>query len=648
MENNENTDLLTMEENMDALHASELRYRRLFETARDGILILDAVTGQIVDVNPFLIELLGYSYPQFINKSVWDIGLFKDVISNRDKFMELKEKKYVRFEDLPLETSDGRKIDVEFVSNVYKQNHHDVIQCNIRDITDRKRASDAIAAEQELLAVTFHSIVDGVIATDVQGNVEIMNCVAEELTGWKQDEANGKPLFSVFNIIDETTRTPHDDLVEKVLKTGEIVELADHTVIISKTGIERVIADCAAPIRDRNNRIIGIVLVFQDITEKTKLLETMQRNQKLESLGLLAGGIAHDFNNLMGGIFGYVDLAIEESTENRVKQYLTKAMQTIDRTRGLTRQLLTFAKGGAPVQKVMSLLPLIRETSQFALSGSNVSCQYNLPNDLWPCLIDKEQICQVIDNIVINAQQAMPSGGAIEITAKNSSMGDREHVTLKKGNYVKMSIKDHGIGMSSTFFSKIFDPFFTTKQKGHGLGLATCHSIVTRHCGAIDVESILGEGSTFHIFLPASTTIVLCTGVQAGIKHTGIGTILVVDDEEIIRDIIGDMLVSFGYTVVCKENGEDALGFLSSEIKAHRKIIAIIFDLTIPGRMGGKDAIGAIRKLCSDVPVFVASGYAEDPVMANPKEYGFSASICKPFSKDDLAKILNEHLKPSK
>jgi len=152
--------------------------------------------------------------------------------------MELKEKKYIRFEDLPLETSDGRKIDVEFVSNVYKQNHHDVIQCNIRDITDRKRASDVIAAEQELLAVTFHSIVDGVIATDVQGNVEIMNCVAEKLTGWKQDEANGQPLFSIFNIINETTRAPHDDLVEKVLKTGEIVELADHTVIISKTGIE--------------------------------------------------------------------------------------------------------------------------------------------------------------------------------------------------------------------------------------------------------------------------------------------------------------------------------------------------------------------------------------------------------------------------
>jgi signal transduction histidine kinase len=234
-------------------------------------------------------------------------------------------------------------------------------------------------------------------------------------------------------------------------------------------------------------------------------LESALRNQKLESLGLLVGGVAHDFNNLLCGIFGYIELAKEVSTERNVKQYLAKAIQAIDRTRGLTCQLLAFAKDDAPARKVLSLIPLIREASEFALSGSNVSCHYNLAHDLWPCLIDKNQLCQVIDNIVINARQAMPAGGIIEITAQNKPGGDWEKSTT--GNYVKVSIKDHGIGMSKTIFSKIFTPLFTTKQKGHGLGLATCQSIVKRHGGSITVESVLGEGTTFHISLPASTNL---------------------------------------------------------------------------------------------------------------------------------------------
>ena len=330
-----------------------------------------------------------------------------------------------------------------------------------------------------------------------------------------------------------------------------------------------------------------------------------------------------------------------------MKQYLAKVILTIDRARGLTRQLLTFAKGGAPAQTVMSLIPLIRETSQFALSGSNVSCQYNVAQDLWRCLIDKDQICQVIDNIVINALQAMPTGGKIEISARNISIGDQGLPPLLKGNYVKVSINDHGVGMSKTVLSKIFDPFFTTKQNGHGLGLATCYSIVNHHRGTIDATSVLEEGSMFNIYLPASTDALCFTEERAEVRHNGSGMILVMDDEEILRETIRDMLVSFGYTVECKGNGENALGFLSAEMTAHRTIVAIVCDLTIPGRMGGKEAIGEIRKLCSTVPVFAVSGYAEDPVMVNPREYGFSASIGKPFLKVELAKMLNKHLKPS-
>jgi PAS domain S-box-containing protein len=629
----------------DALEASELRYRRLFESAKDGILILDAETGQIDDVNPFLVSLLGYSRDQLISKKVWEIGFMKDVISNRDNFDQLKKKKYIRYEDLPLETSDGIKRDVEFVSNVYPEDHHDVIQCNIRDITERKRTADVIAAERERLAVTLRSIGDGVIATDARGAIDLMNEVAEDLCGWKQDEARGKPLASVFNIINEHTRQPHKNPVETVLATGKTIELSNHTVIIAKDGTERIIADSAAPIRDGHDQIIGVVLVFRDITERQRLLETAQRNQKLESLGLLAGGIAHDFNNLMGGIFGYIELARQESTEEKVVHRLSKAITTIDRARGLTQQLLTFAKGGSPVQEAVPLGQLLRDTAQFALTGSNVSCDFDIPEDLWVCNIDKNQICQVIDNIVINAQQSMPGGGTVRISAQNVSIHEGGHPILAKGNYVKVSFKDSGIGISSRILPRIFDPFFTTKSIGHGLGLATSYSIINRHCGAIDVESAPDEGTTFHVFLPASA------GRQApkagpGASHKGAGRIIVMDDEEVILDTTKEMLEKFGYTVECTNDGGNTLSFFITEHAAQRHIAALILDLTIPGGIGGKEVVREIRNHDPKIPVFVSSGYADDPIMKDPAAYGFTASISKPFTIAELSELLDRHLKP--
>jgi PAS domain S-box-containing protein len=646
MENVKNSEITVLKETQDALRASELRYRRLFESAKDGILILHAETGKIVDVNPFLVDLLGYSHNQFIDKFIWDIGIFKDIIANQDNFIQLKEEKYIRYEDLPLETADGRKIDVEFVSNVYQENHNAVIQCNIRDITARKHAADIIATERERLAVTLRCIGDGVIATDTKGNIEIMNGVAEELCGWRQDEVRGKPLISAFNIINENTRFPRENPVEKVLATGKIIEPANNTLIIAKDGTERIIADSAAPIRDRNNSIIGVVLVFRDITERQKLIETAQRNHKLESLGLLAGGIAHDFNNLMGGIFGFIDLALGQAKTPKVIDYLTIAMRTIDRARGLTRQLLTFSKGGAPVKKSTPIIHIIRETTQFALSGTNVSCRYEIADDLWICNIDKAQICQVIDNIVINAQQAMPCGGIIEVSATNISIDVNEHQLLAPGNYVKVSIKDTGIGISKKILPRIFDPFFTTKTKGHGLGLSMCYSIINRHSGTIDIDSAHGEGSTFHIYLPAATHEPDVSFAAPTEKiHKGSGRIIVMDDEEVIRETIGTMLEDFGYTVECKKEGEEALVYFIEETEAKRPIKALILDLTIPGGMGGKGVVKEIRKLNAHIPVFVASGYADDPIMKNPSEYGFMASICKPFKKAELGEMLEMHLK---
>ncbi len=513
----------------------------------------------------------------------------------------------------------------------------------VHDITELRRAEDSLADEKERLSVTLRSIGDGVITTDTQGNIVIMNKVAEELTGWKQDEAQGKPLDSVFTIIDENTRNPRENPIEKVLASGKTIELSNHTVLISRDGTERSIADSGAPIKDKNNVIIGVVLVFRDMTEKRRLLETAYNVQKLESLGVLAGGIAHDFNNLLGGIFGYIDLANMESDKSGISSYLSKAMTTIERARALTGQLLTFAKGGAPVLKRGHLFPFVQETAEFALSGSNVSCRFSVPHDLWVCNFDRNQIGQVIDNIIINAQQAMPVGGTIELTARNIVIAAKEHPVLANGNYIKISIKDCGIGIPQNLITRVFDPFFTTKTKGHGLGLATCYSIVNRHEGCIDVESEHGKGATFHIYLPASAESVSGITVTPDVKHKGSGIIMVMDDEEIIRDTVGHMLKSLGYTVVGKKNGREALDFYIQQTNEQRAVAGIILDLTVPGGLGGKDIIADIRALNPEIPVFVSSGYADDPIIVNPVEYGFTASLCKPFTISELSKILEKY-----
>lgn len=374
--------------------------------------------------------------------------------------------------------------------------------------------------------------------------------------------------------------------------------------------------------------------------EQARLEEQLHQSQKLESIGTLAGGIAHDFNNLLGGIFGYIDMAAEATTDRIAANYLAKALGAIDRARGLTGQLLTFAKGGAPVKKRERLAPIIKEMSTFALSGSNVSPRFAFASELWPCEFDRNQISQVIDNIIINAQQAMPQGGTVEITAENLRLPDKSPITLPAGDYVKIAVKDQGIGMPGDIVSKIFDPFFTTKSKGHGLGLSTCFSIINRHEGYIEVESEPGKGSTFTFYLPAAPD-ASAEISEAPVKvHKGSGIFLVMDDEEVIRDTIGNMLESFGYSVHYAKNGNEVIEFFKAAA-GKEKISGCILDLTIPGGLGGRETISIIREFDQKTPVFVASGYADDPVMADPASYGLNGSICKPFKRVELAEMLN-------
>lgn len=401
---------------------------------------------------------------------------------------------------------------------------------------------------------------------------------------------------------------------------------------------------------DGTQTILGFV---RDISERLESMDArlkfeqqLHKTQKLESLGVLAGGIAHDFNNLLGGIFGYIEIALHESDPTETATNLVKCLNVIERARSLTGQLLTFSKGGAPVRKVRPLSPFIRKTVEFALSGSNATVVFDLPDTIWSCNFDDNQLGQAIDNLVINAKQAMPMGGNLTIMAENISLSASEILELSAGRYVKVSVSDTGIGMPPEILHNIFDPFFTTKQVGSGLGLATCHSIIKRHGGAVDVVSEPGKGTTFKIYLPAVPEgSPVPAEPRQPVHHTASGRILIMDDEKMILETAEAHSRHLGYTPVCVRNGHEVIEQLSKVEKTDNSFCAVILDLTVPGGMGGRETLKALRKIESAIPVFVASGYADDPVISNPEEYGFSGSIRKPFTCDDLCRLLDRHLK---
>jgi CheY-like chemotaxis protein len=380
------------------------------------------------------------------------------------------------------------------------------------------------------------------------------------------------------------------------------------------------------------------------VTQRKRIEAELQKTQKLESLGILAGGIAHDFNNLIGVLYGSLDLALERTQETEVRRHLEMGLRSIERARGLTEQLLTFARGGQPITKPESLPPFLKDSVRFALSGSGVECRYAVPEDLWICEFDKNQMGQVIDNLVINAKQAMLDVGLIEVTARNVVIGSSSPVSLPAGSYVRLDIRDFGPGIAPSILSRIFDPFFTTKPKGQGLGLSTSYSILLRHRGKIEVNSAPGEGSTFSIFLPALPEARLTPSFIPVEPFVGQGRFIVMDDDLGMRETLGAMLTSLGFDVLTAATGEEALKIFEELRTRGETVAGLLFDLTVPGGMGGREAIGVVRRICKNVRAYVASGYAEEEVMARPQAYGFNASIRKPFLKSELIDMLRANV----
>jgi CheY-like chemotaxis protein len=381
------------------------------------------------------------------------------------------------------------------------------------------------------------------------------------------------------------------------------------------------------------------------MTERIKLDEERLKASKLDSLGLLAGGIAHDFNNLLTTILGNISMIKSwVNTRDHLFTFLSEAENASLRAKKLTQQLLTFAKGGTPLKKPLALQQVIPESAAFALSGSSTCCHCDIPKDIWLIQADEGQISQVIHNLAVNAQQAMPTGGTLTIGAENvmlTAEQARQKTLSEPGNYIKLTIQDSGTGIPPYALHKIFDPYYSTKKTGSGLGLSTAYSIITNHHGTIAVSSVQNHGSTFVIHLPAAqeTTTVPQDSLST---MPGEGRVLVMDDEESIRLLVGEMLRHLGYEVQCVAEGKEALECYQEAYHTHQPFNAVILDLTVPGGLGGKDTVEQLRQFDPQVKAIVSSGYSNDPVLSRYSTFGFHGVVAKPFRLAELSQVLHQ------
>lgn len=632
------TDITHLKEAEKALLASEEKYRAVVENTPDLLYRTD-LNGIITFISSSVYKLSGYTVDEAIGMRMAEEVYA--VPEERKRFLEvLRQNGVVENFQAQLKRKDGSTWWAATNAHFFKDRDGNIagVEGITRDVTDIKVAEAALKQSEQRMRAILEASPDPMVMYNRIGHPEFINRTFTEVFGWTMDDLKGNRIpFVPENLKKETW-----DKIKETYTLGKTVKF--ETKRLTKDGRVLDILLSGAVTRDNDDQSNGMVVNLTDITERKALEAQFEQAQKMESLGTLAGGIAHDFNNLLGGIFGYLDIARKKTKDPKIAEYLNKAFNVSERAEGLTHQLLTFSKGGAPIKKVEPLVPFLQETVQFALSGSNVSCRFKIPDDLWMCDFDRNQIGQVVDNIIINAQHAMPSGGNIHLIAENVMIEENELVGLQAGNYVRISIIDSGTGIPAKYLSRIFDPFFTTKQSGSGLGLATAYSIIKKHDGLITVDSEQGVGTTFNIYLPASDIRQAGARKEQSILYQGSGTMLLMDDDEMLLKMLVDMLEDMGFDALTTTDGRQALAAFKKSKEEETPFCALILDLTIRGGMGGKDTVKEIRKLDDAIPVFVASGYSEDDAIGNPEAYGFTDSLKKPFGIEQLTRVLKKHL----
>ena len=612
--------------------------------APDGIVFLDA-HGTISLWNGGAVAMFGYDEDAAVGRPLDFLscpGGARDTPTLLSVLAEVMDGHAAMRRDLSLCTAAGQRIDVDVtLAEVGDEGGRCLgFALFMRDVTARNRYQESLAAERERLLVTLRSIGDGVVTTDTAGRVTLLNRVAETLCGWPLADALGQPLSRVFRIVEERTLEPREDPVSRVLRTNAVIELATHATLIARDGSRRLIADSGAPIRDAAGCITGVVLVFRDVTEKQRIEDALLRARQLEAIGFLAGGIAHDFNNILTALFGNISLMrMHVPPDSPALALLEQADQAFYRARDLTQQLLTFAKGGAPVKRTGSLRALIEDTARFLLHGTKTVTSFTFSDDLWSAEFDPGQMSQALSNILLNAIQAMPAGGIIAVGGSNVRLRPNEVPSLKEGPYVRLFIEDEGPGIPEADRERVFHPYFTTKESGTGLGLATAYSVVQRHGGHIGIGESR-RGARFEIYLPAADTHPADPVRERRAREEpdgGRGYVVIMDDEGPVRAVCVDILSHLGYESESVADGESLVSLYGMRLAEGRRPDAVIVDLTVPGGMDGREAARRILAIDRDARLLVSSGYCNDPVMSAYEDHGFVGMIAKPYDVRELA-----------
>lgn len=516
----------------------------------------------------------------------------------------------------------------------------------IEDISARKMREDGLGRDQERFAVAMRSLEEGVVLVGARQEIDFMNYEAERLTGLRLTSVTGRLFSDTIRLVGHDDERARNCPVKMAFRTGKRVGPLADLLLVSVDGTEHRVSCLCVPMMDSRGAMQGAVFIFRDISSQSMQEAELRKVQKMESIALLADGIAHDFNNILTGILGNLSLARSCSGEGtRVAGILHAAEKAASRAKDLTHRLAQFSRGGTSVTSTVSLKDLIRECTGFILSGSNCRCRTEIADSLWPAEVDEGQISQVLNNLLINATQAMPGGGTVTVSAGNIELGESSSIPLKPGAYVRVIVRDQGHGIQPESLTRIFDPYYTTKKSGTGLGLATSYSIIKGHHGYITVDSEVGRGTVFSFYLPALPASVSTKLQQdeARLYH-GKGRLLVMDDEAMIQQITGDMLTHLGYEVHFARDGMETLERCRQAVREGNPFDALLLDLTVPGGMGGKETLEALRDGFPDVCAIVSSGYGGSPVIRDYRDYGFSGAICKPYTIQELSRVVNEAL----
>ncbi len=641
-------DITSQRKAEDAVRESEAKFRGIFDDANDGILIVDSETRKFCEANRTICAMLGYTREELLTLGIKDIHPPGDLARVLAEFREQQKGGKIIAADLPVLRKDGTvfysDIGTAFIVLGGAQYGIGIF----RDITGRKKAEEELRNSREFVSSVLNTVDEAFIVVDADYRITMANSAYSRQTGIPVGDIFGKPCYEVSH---QNTAPCHEKgeecAVRHTFDTGE-----PHACVhkhLAKDGGILYVETKSYPLKDASGKIVSAIEVINNITDKHLLEEQFLRTQKLEAVGLLAGGIAHDFNNLLQGVFGTISMAkLLSDRDGKPFELLEEAERALMQTRNLTKQLLTFSKGGEPVKKSVALPPLIHDSVKFALSGSNIDCVFSTADDLLAVRADEGQISQVMHNLVLNAAEAMPDGGTVSVEACNMPLSDKGALPLPKGAYVRISVKDYGIGIPESHLSRIFDPYFSTKKKGSGLGLTTSYSIVKKHGGLLDVKSDLGAGSTFFVYLPASGEMPVPEKAGKGRIVRGKGTVLLMDDEEVVRSVAGYMIKSLGYEIDFAENGEEAIEKYIGALNAARPFDAVILDLTVRGGMGGEETIRKMTSLDPAVRAIVSSGYSDSAILSHYEDYGFKAVLSKPYAIEELSSTLHQLTRPEK